>query len=1302
MKKFVVLLTACLLLIGMTISIAAQTTTYADVVDYEDLDYSENPKKAGSIYMGDVLDALPDVSVSDEEKAYIRYKFDGQNALYYTKPSVICTQSEYDGERATLTLIVEEHYYTTDKGKDVLWIPSSVRYGDSRATFEPAPDMGECSYRVVLENVIWSPNVVLVIEYSADFAVTAESLNDFVNFAYEQALRLDEQYAAFEVEQSLYLAAMEAYEACRAEWQAYEEACDRYDLYLHSLDLYADYLLYRDFLELVDAYEREYAVYKENKLLWDAYEQACDAYHAYMSYKAEYPLLVQKYEQEMSKVQHHIELLRYLETEDPVTGYSFIEMMIDDRIGEMIENKKGAISSLVGSGTVDAIIESIQEIKRFCETYKTLTSDEDKYAFYIREYRGFVKHLDQLYTNIQKVYNNKSVYVVLQKEYPDKISSLVRMLGMLYVHGCTFDDTKLLQMNTVVDQRGNQKASDIVSSAIHPAKDTNQAKPLAEWPQEPVSPDSFEVKEFPKAPGSKLPEPAYPALPEFSVVKNIDEIPEHMEQPVEPIVPEAPTETPVHPGPAPALPWDSVERDLHRAYRDGKVTQRDTYHTSQTVRLSVGTNYTIKLDSEDRRYFIHFYNTDEQGTYLGHSPIGVLYGESTTIPAEFASATKPPFNEWAYEFVGWVDENGDPLDLSCMTEDVYAYAAYEAVPRICTVIWDVGDAPVVQKYPYGATPVFEGSFDKSSTAQYVYQEFLGWDKAIVPVTDDVTYTALYDIAINRHKVRFVMGDGSLVEKEYAYGWNLADVVAALPTPYKTPDARYTYHFIGWSDNAGNFYTDSTQFPTLTGPITFTSEFEKTVNTYTVTWIVEGESISNTWEYGDIPTFGATAADIPAKMRDERLEYSFKGWDKEIEPVTGDVTYTAEFTSATRYYHIVFVVEGKEYAMQLEYEQLPVFDGTPLKDSDVQYDYTFIGWDKEPVPVREDAIYVAEFGKVVRKYPVKFVVGGSEVTADFEYGTLPKYPNGTPSKPDDNVYCYVFAAWDREIVAVDGSAVTYTAQFTPVPLAPGANGDMGTLHVGADGKFELKLEGAQADLSLVFDKAGSEQATELEIWFGDAVLVFPKSQIDAFYLMGDGIGRVTLTPVEHEGRVAYQLELLDAAGAPVSYLVSELTVKLPYQGAHTADVFRVESNGTQTKLQAQHADGYVVFSAMDLSTFVLVDKFMIEKNPAENGVFDVITEAYEGEIITITPDPDEGYHTDTVIVECNGKQIEVAQTDGKYTFVMPNGNVHVTTTFKVVEGGTGAEVIVGIVTALLIVVIGLVIVIVLRKKRTVKI
>ena len=86
-------------------------------------------------------------------------------------------------------------------------------------------------------------------------------------------------------------------------------------------------------------------------------------------------------------------------------------------------------------------------------------------------------------------------------------------------------------------------------------------------------------------------------------------------------------------------------------------------------------------------------------------------------------------------------------------------------------------------------------------------------------------------------------------------------------------------------------------------------------------------------------------------------------------------------------------------------------------------------------------------------------------------------------------------------------------------------------------------------------------------------------------------------------------------------------------------------------------------------------------------------------MTLTPDPDEGYHVDKIIVEYDGNKIEVEPTDGKYSFAMPNSNVKITTEFKVVEGGTVAEVVVGIVTALLIVAIGFVIVIVLRKRRS---
>ena len=87
---------------------------------------------------------------------------------------------------------------------------------------------------------------------------------------------------------------------------------------------------------------------------------------------------------------------------------------------------------------------------------------------------------------------------------------------------------------------------------------------------------------------------------------------------------------------------------------------------------------------------------------------------------------------------------------------------------------------------------------------------------------------------------------------------------------------------------------------------------------------------------------------------------------------------------------------------------------------------------------------------------------------------------------------------------------------------------------------------------------------------------------------------------------------------------------------------------------------------------------------------------------IAPDPNEGYHVDEVIVEYGGEQIKLEPENGKYTFIMPNENVQITTTFKVVEGGTVIEVAVGICTALLIVAIGFVIGIVLHRRKNAKI
>lgn len=1302
MKKIVVLLTACLLLLGMAISASAQITPKANTVDYDDLNFSVQLNKASSIQMGDVLDQIPNVSVSAQERNYIRYHFEKQSVLYYTKPTVMGLQSEYDGETRQLTVVMMDDYQVlTNQNTDVVWVPWQVSVGNSVAEFVPAPDIGANYYRAVLKEVAWSANATLTVEYASDFTISAETLNDFINFAYEKALELDKEHVVFEAELAVYQEKKQAYDAYRQELDAYNNEYDKYELYLNSVALYEDYLLYKAFLEKLDEYNTAHDAYLANVAEWTAYENELAKYREYVNYKNnQYPGLYQSYENDLAKARHQLYLLSLLKVKDPNTGISFVDMMVDDRIGEMIEIKKTQVELAVGEGTTKNVIDSTRALQAFCKEYQSLSNEQEIYAFYLREYASFVKNLNLLYDNIQKLYKNDTIYRVLQKEYPDHITGMIRMLGSLYVQKCLFDDTVRLNMNTVVDSRGNQNASALVHASLLPESDTNKAAPLKSWPTAPTDPETFEVKVQPVEPSVKLQDAVYPTMPQFSYVTDAQEIPSYMEKPGTMNEPIAPAEV-AHPGPAPVLDWAQTEFDAYDAYKQGLIVQREVLTQAQTVTLTTSAKKSISLGADQNYFFVYFYNTDDQGTYLGHS-LGVEYGETAVVPEELQSATKPAEIAVAYEFAGWVDQDGKPLDLSCMTGDVNAYASYVTVPRKYTVTWQAGDETTVEQWEYGQTPVFTGTTDKSPSAQYTYT-FIGWDKQFSPVTGDVTYTALYDHTERRYQVTFDMMDGTTVTNEFVYGWNLSEMVATLKKPYRAPDAQYTYTFAGWKDAQGNLYTDAAQFPQLTGQMHFTAHFDQTLNYYTVTWVVDGQISQTLAPYGQIPVFGDAPEQAPFKQSDERYHYAFEGWDTDLVPVTGEATYVAQFAASIRYYRVDFVVEGQTYSYELEYEQLPVFEGTPEKASDVQYDYTFIGWDTEPVPVREDVIYVAEFGKVLRKYPVKFVVGGNEFTSEFDYGTIPVFPNSVPTKSDDAEYRYEFSGWDKELAAVDGSAVTYTACFDAIALAPSQDGENGKLSFDAEsGKLELLLGGTQADLSLVFDKAGKEHAALLEVKFGQAVLTFSKEQIDAFYLMGNGIGSVMLAPVEHEGRVSYQLELLDADGNPIPYLVSELSLKLPYDGVYSADVYRVNADGTQTKLQVQHVDGYLVFSTMDMGSFAVVDKYLIEKIPAENGVIDVITEAYEGDVVTVSPNPDEGYHVESLLLEYDGQQIRIEPEDGKYTFVMPRGNVKITPVFKVVEGGTVVEVIVGVVTALLIVAIGLVIVVVLRRRKTVKV
>ncbi|MBQ1233614.1 MAG: hypothetical protein IIX86_08785, partial [Clostridia bacterium] len=585
------LLTVCLLSVCAVLSATAQAVEPIAAPTYNDLDYRYNNKKIATAYIGDVLDSIPGITVSDAEKSYILYESGGRQAvMYYTKPQLLEHDHQYDGANSRLTVTVQQDSYVPKEHPDkvVDWIPVTCTIGDRVAEFVPAPDLGEGGYhRAVFENFDWTAEAMTaMVDYRAEFEVSAETLNKYVNYAYEQSLLLHEEYASLEARIAAYREALAAYERISAEWEKYESDSEQYELYLAKAAMYRDYLKYQAYLEE----HAEYVAYLENKSLWDKYYENLDKYAQYLAYK-------NKYDKEyMPLVQNQLALLALMEKEDPETGYSFIETMIDDRIGPLINDRTNRLLLVnvcwVSQGTIDKAIDSSEWLKRFCETYQSLETEQEKYEFFIEEYNrveyvtgvpkddGLVWHLNQLYKAILDIYENEEVYEVLVARYPHHIDTLVRMLGSLYVQKCVFDDEATMNVNEVVDKRGNKKVSQLVHESLRPAKDTNMATPLEAWP---TDPETYEVKEMPFKPKIELQYVDAPFMPEFESVKNAGELPETMADPGHMDAPPPPTEqVPEHPGrEEPALNWRDAQRTLHEAYLAGQIAYRPAFTESR-------------------------------------------------------------------------------------------------------------------------------------------------------------------------------------------------------------------------------------------------------------------------------------------------------------------------------------------------------------------------------------------------------------------------------------------------------------------------------------------------------------------------------------------------------------------------------------------------------------------------------------------------------------------------------------------------------------------------------------------------
>lgn len=204
---------------------------------------------------------------------------------------------------------------------------------------------------------------------------------------------------------------------------------------------------------------------------------------------------------------------------------------------------------------------------------------------------------------------------------------------------------------------------------------------------------------------------------------------------------------------------------------------------------------------------------------------------------------------------------------------------------------------------------------------------------------------------NKKMVFFYHYDGSLLwSTELNYGDNIN-----YPLPVREDTVEYRYRPLGWVKMDGS----SVDLVEVTEDLSLYPLYEIAKQTYTVTWILDGVSYASRWSYGSLPV---PNAEMPLYVPDSQYyRYVFSGWDHEVVPVTGNVVYEGSVKKVPKEFKITWVLlNGTEsIEEQWAYGTTPSYAEESSRLTD-KYLYEFIGWDKNPSPVKGDAVYTAQY------------------------------------------------------------------------------------------------------------------------------------------------------------------------------------------------------------------------------------------------------------------------------------------------------------------------------------------------------
>ena len=592
------------------------------------------------------------------------------------------------------------------------------------------------------------------------------------------------------------------------------------------------------------------------------------------------------------------------------------------------------------------------------------------------------------------------------------------------------------------------------------------------------------------------------------------------------------------------------------------------------------------------------------------------YGESIHVPD---SPSKDADVVYTYTFSGWnskEDGSGEWYDgTEIVTGHLSLYAVFDCTPIRYAISYHLDRTLYDEKtQTYGESLDVPLPPSKEQDIQYSYS-FIGWNtcgdgggkwyNASDRVDGDLVLYAVFDMTIREYTVRYYSEGTVVFEETCKYGEG-----ATFPKdPTKDSDIQYSYSFIGWNmekDGSGDY--PPTGFP-VSGEISLYAVFLGVLREYDVTYCHENEIIHMTQEYGS----EIRAVADPCKDADMTYTYSFVGWNTckdgtgtwyyEGMTVSGEIVFYAIFDPAYIPYLVVFLSEGKTVSeMTQTYGEKISSPRGPVKDPDVQYSYSFTGWNTDPsgkgewladVPsVTGDLTFYAVFCQSLREYTITFVSGDDVTCMVSEYGSPMPAPLKDPSKSTLNDFTYEFMGWNT---AEDATGRWYDRDMTV------------SCNIVFYAKFTAKCQSTISDIVTIsvgdMDDEGEIVASGYSGWtitFPAGILVedHPTLAVSHIHDFGDMSKDVR---VALSNKTVYSIELsVSIAGNTLP-----ITVRLPYDGNVDVPVhsFYIDGSGNlvdngEAELVFEDGKTYAVFITPHFSTWAVGPEEDGDHDPAE--------------------------------------------------------------------------------------------------------